>query len=30
MIQTQAAYNMNATSFKTIDEMTVVARDLKS
>lgn len=30
MIQTQAAYNMSATSFKTIDEMTTVARDLKA
>lgn len=30
MIQTQNAYNMNATSFKTIDEMITVARDLKS
>jgi len=29
MIQTQNAYNMNATSFKTIDEMITVARDLK-
>ena len=30
MIQTQTAYNMNATTFKTIDEMTTVARDLKA
>lgn len=30
MIQTQNAYNMNATSFKTIDEMITVARDLKT
>ncbi len=30
MIQTQNAYNMNATTFKTIDEMTTVARDLKA
>lgn len=30
MIQTQNAYNMNATSFKTIDEMLTVARDLKT
>ncbi|MEX2311373.1 MAG: flagellar hook-basal body complex protein [Rhodospirillales bacterium] len=30
MIQTQNAYNMSATSFKTIDEMTTVARDLKA
>ena len=30
MIQTQNAYNMNATSFQTIDEMLTVARDLKS
>lgn len=30
MIQTQNAYNMCATTFKTIDEMTTVARDLKA
>ncbi|MDA0996595.1 MAG: flagellar hook-basal body complex protein [Proteobacteria bacterium] len=30
MIQTQEAYNLNATTFRTIDEMTVVARDLKA
>lgn len=30
MIQTQAAYNANATAFRTADEMTVVARDLKA
>jgi len=30
MIQTQNAYNMSATTFKTIDEMTTVARDLKA
>jgi len=30
MVKTQAAYNMSATSFKTIDEMTIVARDLKA
>ncbi len=30
MIQTQTAYNMNATAFRTMDEMTVVARDLKT
>lgn len=30
MIQTQNAYNMSATTFKTIDEMTTVARDLKT
>lgn len=30
MIQTQNAYNMNATTFRTIDEMVTVARDLKS
>ena len=30
MIQAQTAYNMNATTFKTIDEMTTVARDLKA
>lgn len=30
MIQTQTAYNMNSTSFKTIDEMLTVARDLKT
>ena len=29
MILVQSAYNMSATSFKTIDEMTTVARDLK-
>jgi flagellar hook protein FlgE len=30
MIQTQNAYNMSATTFRTIDEMTTVARDLKA
>lgn len=30
MIQAQNAYNMSATTFKTIDEMTTVARDLKA
>lgn len=30
MIQTQAAYNANATAFRTADEMTAVARDLKA
>ena len=30
MIQTQTAYNLNATTFRTIDEMTTVARDLKA
>lgn len=30
MIQAQTAYNMSATTFKTIDEMTTVARDLKA
>ncbi len=30
MIQTQTAYNMNSTTFRTIDEMLVVARDLKT
>ena len=30
MIQVQQAYNSSATVFKTVDEMTVVARDLKA
>jgi len=30
MIQVQQAYNSSATAFRTIDEMTVVARDLKA
>ncbi len=30
MIQTQNAYNMSATTFRTIDEMVTVARDLKA
>jgi flagellar hook protein FlgE len=30
MIRTQAAYNMSATSFRTVDEMLTVARDLKA
>ena len=30
MIQTQTAYNMNSTTFRTIDEMLTVARDLKT
>lgn len=30
MIMTQTAYNASATSFRTIDEMTEVARDLKA
>lgn len=30
MIQAQAIYNASATAFKTVDEMTVVARDLKA
>ena len=30
MIFAQTAYNMSATTFKTIDEMTVTARDLKA
>lgn len=30
MIQTQTAYNMSSTTFKTIDEMLTVARDLKT
>lgn len=30
MIQAQAVYNASATAFKTVDEMTVVARDLKA
>ncbi len=30
MIQTQTAYNLNAQTFKTVDEMTIVARDLKA
>jgi len=30
MIKVQQAYNSSATSFKTIDEMTIVARDLKA
>lgn len=29
MIQAQTAYNMSAQTFKTVDEMTTVARDLK-
>lgn len=30
MIQVQQAYNASATTFKTVDEMTIVARDLKA
>ncbi len=30
MIQVQQAYNSSATVFKTVDEMTIVARDLKA
>jgi flagellar hook protein FlgE len=29
MIVTQNAYNASATSFRTVDEMTEIARDLK-
>ena len=29
MIQVQQAYNSSATVFKTVDEMIIVARDLK-
>ena len=30
MIKAQHAYNLNATTFRTVDEMTQVARDLKT
>jgi flagellar hook protein FlgE len=30
MIMVQNAYNSNATVFRTVDEMTMVARDLKA
>jgi flagellar hook protein FlgE len=30
MIQVQQAYNSSATAFRTVDEMTIVARDLKA